>query len=110
MIYISLTFKLGREEDEDLSIFNRRFYSSYHDMPLEIRPTETTTMIYYVMSLHSELALLLLERKYSSLRSLFEDAQELEENIHASRMIREWVYFENMQAHEQAECHYISNF
>ena len=41
---------------------------------------------------------------------MFEDSQEVEENIHASKMIRERVYSENMQAHEQAECHYISDF
>jgi hypothetical protein len=64
-------------------------------MPLEIRPTETTAMIYYVMGLHSKLALLLLERKSSSLSSLFEDALEVEENIYASRKIQEQVDFEN---------------
>jgi hypothetical protein len=44
-------------------------------------------MIYYVMGLHSELALLLLERKSSSLKQLFEDAEGVEENIRASRWI-----------------------
>jgi len=41
---------------------------------------------------------------------LFEDAQEVEENIRASRWIREWVDFENMHAHEQSECQYGSDF
>jgi hypothetical protein len=54
---------------------------------LDIWPTEIVAMIYYVMALHSKLSLLLLEKKYSSLRSLFEDAQGLEENIRASRRI-----------------------
>ena len=67
-------------------------------------------MIYYVMGLHSELALILLEMKSSSLRILFEDAQGVEENIHASRRIREQVDFENPHAHEQGNYQYISNF
>jgi hypothetical protein len=67
-------------------------------------------MIYYVMSLHSQLTLLLLERNSSSLRSLFEDSQEVEENIHASRRIRERVYSENLQAHKQVNCEYGSDF
>jgi hypothetical protein len=46
----------------------------------------------------------------SSLRQLFEDAQGVEENICASRRIREWVEFENLHAHEQGNCKYISNF
>ena len=79
-------------------------------MPLEICPTETTAMIYYVMGIHSELSLVLLERKYSSLRSLFENAQEVEGNIHASRRIRGRDFFEKLQAHGQAECQYTLDF
>jgi hypothetical protein len=41
---------------------------------------------------------------------LFEDAQGVEENIRVSRRIREWVEFENLHAHEKAECQYISDF
>jgi hypothetical protein len=109
-LYLADFYALKREENEAFPVFNRRFYNIYHDMPLEIRPTETVAMVYYVMSQHSELALLLLERKSSSLRSLFEDAQEVEENIRASRRIRERVYFENLHAHEQEECQYGSDF
>jgi hypothetical protein len=78
-------------------------------MPLEVRPTETAAMIYYVMGLHSDLVLLLLERKSSSLTQLFEDAQEVEENIHLSRRIRDRDFLENLQVHEQAECQYTSD-
>jgi hypothetical protein len=52
-------------------------------------------MIYYIIGLHSELALLLLEWKSPSLIQLFEDAREVEENIHASRRIRGQDFFEN---------------
>jgi hypothetical protein len=106
--YLADFCSLKREQDEALSVFNRRFYGIYHDMPLEIRPTETVAMIHYVMGLHSELSLLLLERKSSSLRSLFEDAQGVEENIRASRRIREQDDFENLHAHEKTGCQYVS--
>jgi hypothetical protein len=85
---------LRRGEDEALVIFNRRFFSAYHSMPVEIRPTETAAMVYYIMAQHLELVFLLRERKSSSLIHLFEDAIEVEENIRASR----WT-------HKQADLH-----
>jgi hypothetical protein len=108
--YLADFYALKQEQDEALSVFNRRFYRVYHDMPLEVGPTETFAMIYYIMGLHSDLVLLLLERNSSSLTQLFEDAQEVEENICASRRIRGRDFFENLQAHEQEECHYTSDF
>ena len=88
-LYLADFYALKREEDETFPIFNRRFYNTYCDMPFEIQPTETVAMIYYVMGLHSKLALLLLESKSSSLSIMFEDALEVEENICASRKIPE---------------------
>jgi hypothetical protein len=72
---------LRRGEEEALATFNMRFYSIYHSMPLEIQPFEVATMVYYIVSQHPDLVLLLRERKYSPLRRLFEDAEEVEENI-----------------------------
>jgi hypothetical protein len=79
---------LRRGEEEALVVFNKRFYNVYHSMPVEIRPTEIVSMVYYVMAQHPELVLLLRERKSSSLRHLFEDVVEVEENIRASK----WVH------------------
>jgi hypothetical protein len=104
--YLTNFYALKREQGEDFHVFNQRIYNIYHDIALEIRPSETAAMIYYVMGLHLELSLLFLERKSSSLRSLFEYSKEVEENIHASRRIREWVYSENLQAHKQVKCEY----
>ena len=66
-------------------------------------------MIHYVMCLHSELALLLLERESSSLTQLFEDAQKVEENIRASRWIRMQADSENLQTYVQEDSHDISD-
>ena len=108
--YLVDFYDLKREHNETLLVFNRRFCSIYHGMPLEIRPTEIVAMIYYVMGLHSKLSLLLLERRSSLLSNLFEDALGVEENICASRRIQEWVKFENLYAHEKTECQYVSEF
>ena len=68
---------LKRGDEEALAIFNGRFYNVYHSMPLEIRPSETAAMVYYVMAQHPDLVLLLRERQATSLQQLFEDAKEL---------------------------------
>jgi hypothetical protein len=109
-LYLADFYALKREHGESLPVFNRRFCSIFHDMPLEIHPLETTAMIYYVMGLHSELDLLLLERKSSSLSVLFEDALEVEENICASRRTPEQVEFENHCLLGPAECQLSTNF
>jgi hypothetical protein len=91
-----------------LTVFNRRFYRTYYDMPLEIRSIEIVAMVYYLMARHNELVFLLLERKSSLLRNLFEDTQEVEENICSSNKIREQVYFEYLHAQDehQEDCEY----
>jgi hypothetical protein len=62
------------------------------------------------MAQHLELVLLLLERKSSSLACLVEDAQEIEENICASKRVIDPTYFENMHADEKRNCQYVSVF
>jgi hypothetical protein len=99
---------LRRGEEESLAVFNMRFFSVYHSMPVVIRPTQTTAMMYYVMAQHPELVLLLRERKYSSLRHLFEDAVEVEENIRARMWVHRQAYNENLHVHEQEDCQSIS--
>jgi hypothetical protein len=62
------------------------------------------------MAQHSEIVLILLEMKYSSFALLFEDAQEIEDNICSSKRVRYPTYFENLHAHEQGNCQYVSVF
>ena len=72
-------------------------------MPTEIRPLEKLSMVYYVMSQHSNLVFFLLERKSSSLRQLFEDAKGVEGNIRACKMLRYQAHVEDIQAYEHEE-------
>jgi hypothetical protein len=96
---------LRRGEDEALIIFNRRFFSAYHSLPVEIKPTETAAMVYYIMAQHLELVFLLRERKSSSLVHLFEDALEVEENIRASR----WTHKQaDLHIQEEGTCQSVS--
>jgi hypothetical protein len=62
-----------------VSTFKNKFPSLKSS--LEIRPTETISMVYYVMAQHLELVLLLRERKSTSLSQLFVDVEEVEENL-----------------------------
>jgi hypothetical protein len=98
---------LRRGEEEALVVFNRRFYSVYHSMSMEIRPTETISMVYYVMAQHPELVLLLRERKSSSLRHMFEDVEEAEENISASRGVRIQACLEELHVHKKEDYQYV---
>jgi hypothetical protein len=68
--YLADFYALKREQDEVLVVFQQKILQIYHDMPLEIWPTEIASMVYYVMAQHKELVLLLLERKSSSLRQI----------------------------------------
>ncbi len=53
--YLIEFYDLRREKDEALATFNRRFHSFYCNMPLEIRPSETAYMVYYIAAQHSDL-------------------------------------------------------
>jgi hypothetical protein len=79
-------------------------------MPMEIRPTETVSMVYYIMAQHLELVLLLRERKYSSLRHLFEDAKELKENIRASKGVHMQAYLRNFHVPKVEYCQHVSYY
>jgi hypothetical protein len=100
---------LRRGKEEALVVFSRRFYNVYHSMHVEIRPIDTVAMFYYVMAHHLELVLLLRERKYSSLRHLFEDAREFEENIRARKGVNMPPYLEKLHVHKKDGYQYISN-
>jgi len=108
--YLADLNALSRGEEENLIVFNRRFYSFYLSMPLEIRPSEAAAMVYYVMAQHPELVFLLRERKSTSLQQLFEDAEEVEENIQACKMIQDQSYLENLHTYERQDCQCISDF
>ena len=90
-------------------VFNKKFYSVYHSMPVEIRPTETAAMVYYVMAQHPELVFLLRERKSSSLRHLFEDDEEIKENIRDNKGVHMQAYLEKLHVPKEEDCQHVSD-
>ena len=72
---------MRREDNEVLSSFNRRLYSIYCSLPLEIKPSKIAAMVYYILSQHSNIVLFLRERESTYLLQLFIDVEEVEENI-----------------------------
>jgi hypothetical protein len=72
---------MRRGKEEALATFNMRFHSFYCSMPLDIWPSETVAMVYYMLAQHPELFLYLRERKSSSLEQMFTNVEEIEENF-----------------------------
>jgi hypothetical protein len=102
---------LKRGEDEALAIFNRRFYSFYCNMPLDIQPPQAAARLCYVTTLDPKFSLLHLERRYVTLQQMFIDAQEVEDNLKACRKFSNQVKDEECNAnivdseHEQEGRH-----
>ena len=58
-------------------------YNVYHSMPIEIHPTEVSSMVQYTMAQHPNLFLYLRETKSPSLQQMCVDAEEVESNFWA---------------------------
>jgi hypothetical protein len=76
-------YALEKQDNETISVFNRRFSSIYQNLPQEIRPTEAAAMLHYATTLHPDLSLLLMERISKSLQQMFYDTQDIQHNIQA---------------------------
>jgi hypothetical protein len=64
-------------------MFSRRFSSIYYNIPKEIQPIEATSMLHYGTSFHPDLSFLLMERRPITLQQMFNNAQEIEDNLQA---------------------------
>ena len=75
-------------KDETISNFSRRFASLYYKLPKEVQPPETAAMLHYVTTFQSDLSFLLMERKSTSLQQMFNNAQEVEDNLQACQSLQ----------------------
>jgi hypothetical protein len=82
--------------------FNRRFESLYHNLPIEICPSEVVAKVYYALAHHPDLAFYLRERKSSTLEQMFIDVEEIENNLWACGMLPDQIE-EDLNAEEQKE-------
>ena len=66
-------------------------------------------MVYYVMAQHPDMVLLPRERNSSSLRHFFEDVEEVEENIRASKGVHMKAYLEKLHVPKEEACQHVSD-
>jgi hypothetical protein len=69
--YLSEFYTTKRRNDETIMKFNRRFENLYHNIPVEIRPSEAVAKVYYALAHHLDLAFYLRERKSPTLEQMF---------------------------------------
>jgi hypothetical protein len=86
-LLLSKFYAMRRMKDETISNFSRRFDSLYYKLPKEVQPPKVATMVHYVTTFQSNLSFLLMERKSMSLQQMFNNAQEVEDNIQACKQI-----------------------
>jgi hypothetical protein len=79
---------MKRQSNEAIVMINRRFSSFYFNMHKEVQCLEVTAMLYYATTFHPDLSFLLMKRKSMSLQQMFNDAQEVEENIPACEKLQ----------------------
>jgi len=79
--YLSDLYSMKKQKDDTVSMFNRRYFNFYHNIPRDIQPSEATTRLYYPTTFHPSLSFILMERKYLTLQQMFIDAQEIKENM-----------------------------
>jgi hypothetical protein len=81
-------YALKKQSNETISIFSRRFSSVYYNLSKGIQPTKVASMLHYATTLHIDLSFLLMERKPKSLQQMFNDAQDIQDNIQACKQIQ----------------------
>jgi hypothetical protein len=92
LIYYIIEFgALKREEGEYVSDLSKRFNKMYKNIPIEIKPTETSSKMTYASAFDSDFFLLLRESRATSLAHMQDVALEVESNILAADKIKSKV-------------------
>jgi hypothetical protein len=79
---------MRRSPDETVQEFSARFIKVYNSIPSEVKPPPRAAQLRYVDSFESDFALLLRERRSTSLDDMMSDAIEVEVNLMASGNIK----------------------
>jgi hypothetical protein len=88
LYYITEFGNLRKENGESVSNFTKRFNRMYSKIPVEIKPTKTSTQITYANSFDSEFCLLLRERRSATLSLMQDVSLEVESNILATHKLK----------------------
>jgi hypothetical protein len=93
--------QLKRGNDEIVKSFYDRFKRTYNSLPDECKPHDGMAKIHYVEGFDDDFALLLRERRSSTLVDMMNDAIEVEVNLMASRKGK--YRFETKKVKEEAQ-------
>jgi hypothetical protein len=104
-LLLSEFYAMRRMKDETISNFSRRFASLYYKLPKEVQPPEVVSMLHYVTTFQSDLSFLLMERKSMSLQQMFNNAQEVADNIQACKELQNQILDEKLKAEEPETVH-----
>jgi hypothetical protein len=99
---------LKKEEGESVSEFSKRFNKMYNKIPVESKPTETSTKITYSSSFNPDFCLLLRDRRATSLAHMKYVALEVESNILAVDKIRSKADGERKKGRSEASTSSLS--
>jgi hypothetical protein len=96
---------MKRMKDETISNFSRRFASIYYKLPKEIQHPEVVAMLHYVRTFQPSLYFLFMERKSMYLQHMFNDDQEVEDNIQSCKEMENQILDEKLKAEESKTVH-----
>jgi hypothetical protein len=100
--YLFDFYAVRRRNGETIMNFNRRFEILYHNLLVEILPSEVASKVYYALAHHPNLGFYLRERKYSTLEQMFIDAEEIENNPWTCGMLPDQIE-EDLNTEEKKE-------
>jgi hypothetical protein len=86
-LLLSEFYAMRRMKDETISNFSRSSSSLYYKLPKEVQPPKVVVILHYVTTFQSDLSFIFMDRKSMSLQQMFNNAQEVEENIQACKQI-----------------------
>ena len=69
--------------------FSARFMRTYESIPVDVKPPLGAAKLHYAYAFDSELTLLLIERRSTSLENMIQDAIEVEVNLSTSNKTKQ---------------------
>lgn len=93
--------QLRRGNDETIKNFSDRFNRIYSSLPAQCKPLEGMEKLHYVEGFDDDFALLLRERRSTSLAEMMDNAIEVEVNLMASKKGK--YRFDNKKMKEEAQ-------
>jgi hypothetical protein len=94
---------MKRSPDEIVQEFSAKFMNFYHTIPIEVKPPPRVAQLRYVDSFESDFALLLRERRSTTLDDMMIDVIEVEVNLMASGKMKANAGKDTKRAQDKAQ-------